>query len=236
MLGTTERFEWWKHRKTILSLLPSKAHFALPLHLQLKDLRTEDEIGKVFGANKTRSPRWRTTYPIWVSSVQLFFRPHYKRSLVLFCTWIFGTLHLPGWPESPLHLVPIMFSDGNFGFARIKGFLALVQVSHATPLSALGTVDVKVFRHEFINIFRFSERRTLHPNDINFIEQIDDDCIRYEEDNETVFLSRDAMDLMRKLIDPRKTVMGQKVMKLSSCSSPRSDRHSRVQLQRQRQW
>jgi len=127
-----------------------------------------------------------------------------------------------------------MSSDGKFGFARITGFFALVQVSHATPLSALGTVDVKVFRHEFINIFRFSERRTLHPNDINFIEQIDDDCVRYEEDNETVFLSRDAMDLMRKLIDPRKT-MGQKVIKLSRCSNPRSDRQSRARLQRQRQ-
>jgi len=85
-------------------------------------------------------------------------------------------------------------------------------VSYATPPSALGTVDVKVFRHDFINIFRFSENRTLHPNDINFIEQIEADCIRYEEDNETVFLSRATMDRMRKLIDPRKT-MGQTVVK-----------------------
>lgn len=73
----------------------------------------------------------------------------------------------------------------------------------ATPLAALGTVDVKLFRHEFINIFRFTELRTLHPNDINIIEQIEDDCLRYEEDNETVFLSRDAIHLMKKLIDPR---------------------------------
>jgi len=130
---------------------------------------------------------------------------------------------------------PIMSTDGHFGFARIKGFLALVEVSNATPLSALGTVDVKVFRHEFINIFRFSELRTLHPNDINMIEQIDDEGVRYEEDNETVFLSPDAMSLMRKLIDPRRTV-GQTVIKLSKYSSARSERPSRVQLQRQREW
>jgi len=122
-----------------------------------------------------------------------------------------------------------MSSDGYFGFARIKGILALVQVSYTTPLSALGTVDVKVFRHEFINIFRFSELRTLHPNDIHLTEQIHDDSIRYEEDNETVFLSRDAMDLMRKLIDPRKAI-GQTVIKVSS---QRSERPSRAS---QRRW
>ena len=107
-------------------------------------------------------------------------------------------------------------------------------MSNATPLSALGIVDVKVFRHEFINIFRFTELRTLHPNDINMVEKIDDDCIRYEEDNETAFLSRAAMDLMRKLIDPRKTVGQTVTVKLSKFSSLRSERPSRAQVQRQK--
>ncbi|KIM42202.1 hypothetical protein M413DRAFT_53349, partial [Hebeloma cylindrosporum] len=94
--------------------------------------------------------------------------------------------------------------DGYFAFARIKGELCLVQVSYATPASALTTLDVKVFRHEFITIFRFAEHRTLHPADIAILEPIDEQLTRYEEDNETVFLARDVMERMRKLSDPRR--------------------------------
>jgi len=94
-------------------------------------------------------------------------------------------------------------SDGYFAFARIKGDVCLVQASNATPASALTAVDVKVFRHEFISIFRFSEYRTLHPADICILEPIDDRLTRYEEDNETVFLARNVMERMRKLTDPR---------------------------------
>ena len=78
----------------------------------------------------------------------------------------------------------------------------------STPVTALSTVDVKVFRHEFINIFRFSDERTLHPVDINIIEPINDELIRYEEENETVFLARDIMQHMRKLTDPRRNTVG----------------------------
>ncbi|KDR68335.1 hypothetical protein GALMADRAFT_78608 [Galerina marginata CBS 339.88] len=94
-------------------------------------------------------------------------------------------------------------SDGYFAFARIKGDVCLVQASNATPASALTAVDVKVFRHEFISIFRFSESCTLHPSDICILEPIDDRLTRYEEDNETVFLARNVMERMRKLTDPR---------------------------------
>jgi len=72
----------------------------------------------------------------------------------------------------------------------------------------LTTVDVKVFRHEFISIFRFAEYRTLHPTDIAILEPIDEQLTRYEEENETVFLARDVMERMRKLSAPRRTAFG----------------------------
>jgi hypothetical protein len=69
-------------------------------------------------------------------------------------------------------------------------------------------VDVKIFKHEFISIFRFSEYRTLHPSDISILESIDEQLTRYEEDSETVFLARDVMERMRKLTDPRMGAFG----------------------------
>jgi hypothetical protein len=104
-------------------------------------------------------------------------------------------------------------SDSYFAFARIKGDLCLVQVSYATPPSALTTVDVKVFRHEFISIFRFAEYRTLHPTDITILEPINEQLTRYEEENETVFLARDVMERMRKLSAPRRSAFGMQAQK-----------------------
>ncbi|KAF8804549.1 hypothetical protein BYT27DRAFT_7194108 [Phlegmacium glaucopus] len=98
-------------------------------------------------------------------------------------------------------------SNGNFAFARINDEVHLVQVSCATPVSALTTVDVKIFRHEFITIFRFSESKTFHPADICIVEPIDDRLTRYEEENETVFLARDLVARMRMMANP--TRMGQ---------------------------
>ncbi|KAF9566579.1 hypothetical protein CPC08DRAFT_593570, partial [Agrocybe pediades] len=93
--------------------------------------------------------------------------------------------------------------DAHFAFARIKGDVCLVQASSSRPLSALAAVEVKVFRHEFISIFRFSENCTLHPSDICILEPIDDRLTRYEEDSETVFLARNVMERLRRLTDPR---------------------------------
>jgi len=69
-------------------------------------------------------------------------------------------------------------------------------------VSALTTVDVKIFRHEFINIFRLIESRTLHPADINILESIDDSLTHYERDKETVYLAKELINRMRILIDP----------------------------------
>lgn len=114
-----------------------------------------------------------------------------------------------------------------FAFARIKDDVCLVQgmlfgvmqyptakqvltvifvysvASSATPASALTTVDVKIFKHEFISIFRFSEYRTFHPSDICILEAIDAQRTRYEADKEMVFLARDAMERLSKLSRPR---------------------------------
>ena len=121
-------------------------------------------------------------------------------------------------------------SDGYFAFARINDEVYLVQgtlfshllkpfslkkthqhnpffslsVSCATPASsALTTVDVKIFRHEFITVFRFSEIKTFHPSDICIVEPIDDRWTRYEEENETVFLARDLVARLRMMANPR---------------------------------
>jgi hypothetical protein len=76
-------------------------------------------------------------------------------------------------------------------------------VSYATPASALTTVDVKIFRHEFINIFRLSEARTLHPADITILESIDESLKIYEEDKETVYLAKELIAHIRNFTDPR---------------------------------
>ncbi|KAJ4465676.1 hypothetical protein C8J55DRAFT_407127, partial [Lentinula edodes] len=90
-----------------------------------------------------------------------------------------------------------------FAFARIQGEICLVQVSSSTPAqSALATVDVKIFRHEFITIFRLSATTTLHPSDIQIMENIDEKLVYHEEENGTVFLARDVMERLRKLTLP----------------------------------
>lgn len=92
-------------------------------------------------------------------------------------------------------------------FISLQPFLtrfSLSLVSHATPASALTAVDVKIFRHEFITIFRFSEATSLHPADICILEPIDEQLTRYEEENETVFLAKDLVDKLRKMTDPRR--------------------------------
>ncbi|KAJ7306760.1 hypothetical protein B0H14DRAFT_2195574, partial [Mycena olivaceomarginata] len=89
--------------------------------------------------------------------------------------------------------------DGQFAIARVNGAIRLVQVSQATPASALSTVDVKIFRHEFIHIFRYLECKTFHPADVHILEIIDDRHKTYEEESDTVFLAKDVTERMSKL-------------------------------------
>jgi len=109
-------------------------------------------------------------------------------------------------PVCNITFVPPSVDGSQFAFARIKGDVYLVQLSMSTPEStasgsALTTVDVKIFRHEFITIFRLVEKTTLHPADIRILETIDDHSKRYEEENETVFLAKDLMERLRKMTD-----------------------------------
>ncbi|TFK64605.1 hypothetical protein BDN72DRAFT_846425 [Pluteus cervinus] len=90
---------------------------------------------------------------------------------------------------------------GRFAFAQIHGDIHLVQVE--SPISPLSAVDLKVFRHEFVTIFRFLESKSLHPSDVSILESIDESLIHYEEENDTVFLARDVMDRLRKLSSRR---------------------------------
>ena len=108
--------------------------------------------------------------------------------------------------HTPAYAAPSSTGD-YFAFARVKGNFSLVQVSHATPASALTAVDVKLFRHEFVSLFRFVECQTLHPADITILEVIDDNATRYEEETGTVFLARELMDLMSRMSDPRRMMM-----------------------------
>ena len=71
--------------------------------------------------------------------------------------------------------------------------------------SALMAADVHVFRHEFITLFRYSHRATVHPADMHILEPIEDDATLYEEEKGTVFLARDVMtNLQRLTMDARR--------------------------------
>jgi len=126
-------------------------------------------------------------------------------------------------PHSLSAKIAMSENDHYFAFAQIKGDVCLVQAS-SMPMSALSAVDVKIFRHEFISIFRFAENCSLHPADIRILEPIDDRLTRYEEDSETVFLARNVMERMRKLTDPRRNML------------KTQSRRTSVVKQRQRQW
>jgi len=113
--------------------------------------------------------------------------------------------------------------EGQFAFARVKGNVCLVQLSYSTPAasSALAPLDVKIFRHEFITIFRFSHCDTVHPADISIIEPIDNHLARYEEENGTVFLAREIMDRLRKLTQSKVVTQKQRPSSIRYYASPR---------------
>ncbi|KAG7097734.1 hypothetical protein E1B28_005054 [Marasmius oreades] len=94
---------------------------------------------------------------------------------------------------------PSSIDDGYFAFAEIKDDICLVQVSSSTPITPLTTIDIKIFRHEFITIFRLLEATTLHPGDVRILETIDDRLKCYEEEKETVYLAKEVVERMRKL-------------------------------------
>lgn len=59
--------------------------------------------------------------------------------------------------------------------------------------------DVRIFRHEFITIFRYSHCASVHPSDFQVLEVLDERFTAYEEEKETVSLAREVMTRMQRL-------------------------------------
>lgn len=66
------------------------------------------------------------------------------------------------------------------------------------PAGALLAASVRVFRHEFLTIFRFSHRARVHPADLRVLERLDGAVA--DADADTVFLARGAMERMQRLV------------------------------------
>lgn len=92
-------------------------------------------------------------------------------------------------------------TDPRFAFARVKGDICLVQLHPIQSETSRGSLGIIVFRHEFVSIFRYSHDLCVSPEDIRVLELLDEDRIRYEEDNGTVFLAKDLMAQLRRMID-----------------------------------
>ena len=95
-----------------------------------------------------------------------------------------GTFASPRVSDSALWFMESLLTD----------FSIVPPSSPGSTSSALLAVDVNIFAHEFINIFRFSHQTTVHPADIQVVNTIDDDSVRCEEDSARVFLSKDVME------------------------------------------
>ncbi|KAI0341370.1 hypothetical protein BDW22DRAFT_1303000, partial [Trametopsis cervina] len=87
-----------------------------------------------------------------------------------------------------------------FAFAQLKGDICLVQVSDESLSSAFMVPDVKVFRHEFITIFRYSHTACVHPAEFRVLCAIDERSALHDEEKETVYLSKDVMSQLQKLM------------------------------------
>jgi len=92
-------------------------------------------------------------------------------------------------------------TDPRFAFARVKGDICLVQLHPVQSETSRESLAILVFRHEFVSIFRYSHDLRVSPEDIRVLELLDEDRIRYEEESGTVFLAKDLMAQLRRIID-----------------------------------
>ncbi|KAL1740975.1 hypothetical protein HDZ31DRAFT_46410 [Schizophyllum fasciatum] len=90
----------------------------------------------------------------------------------------------------------------SFAFATIKDAVHLVQVCPSTPLTGLTAVDVKVFRHDCVSVFRLAGTLAVHPADLRILEVLADEGTLYEEHSGTVFLAKENIDRLRKMTRP----------------------------------
>ncbi|KIJ14538.1 hypothetical protein PAXINDRAFT_169682 [Paxillus involutus ATCC 200175] len=91
-------------------------------------------------------------------------------------------------------------SDAQFAFARVQGDVCLVQLIGQTD-SGTPLLDIPIFRHEFVSIFRYSHSARVHPAEVRLLEPLDDHAVRYEEDSGTVFLAKDLMSRLKRIMD-----------------------------------
>lgn len=110
--------------------------------------------------------------------------------------------------------------DPTFAFAKLQRDVCLVQREHhddpaldtlsyalavvgQTTVDPSGTplLDIHVFRHEFVSIFRYSYSTRVHPLELKVLESLDDHAVRYEPDNGTVFLAKDLMAHLKRILD-----------------------------------
>jgi hypothetical protein len=80
------------------------------------------------------------------------------------------------------------------------------SLAHESCHSALSAIEVQIYAHEFITIFRYSHPAVLHPSDIRILEWLDEQSVLDEEDKGTVFLARDVMERLRRLTDRRLSI------------------------------
>ncbi|KAF9226336.1 hypothetical protein BS17DRAFT_777076 [Gyrodon lividus] len=94
-------------------------------------------------------------------------------------------------------------SDVHFAFARVQGDVCLVQLVGQTDTSTSGAplLDIPIFRHEFVSIFRYSHSARVHPAEVRLLEPLDNHAVRYEEDSGTVFLAKDLMSHLKRIMD-----------------------------------
>lgn len=110
--------------------------------------------------------------------------------------------------------------EPTFAFARVQGDICLVQCQYQHPsrdkqglnthtvlgqtsVDPSGThfLDVDIFRHEFASIFRYSHSAHIHPQELRILESLADHAVRYEPDNGTVFLAKDLMAQLKRILD-----------------------------------
>ncbi|KAG7447054.1 uncharacterized protein BT62DRAFT_100152 [Guyanagaster necrorhizus] len=115
---------------------------------------------------------------------------------------------------------PSVPQSGKFAFARLCSDreVYLVQLTEESCRSLCGdlscpqnapnacftndtqnaSITLRLFRHEFISIFRLAGSKTVRLSDIRILEVIDDAAKRYEEEQGVVFLARGLVSGMRR--------------------------------------
>lgn len=92
------------------------------------------------------------------------------------------------------HFAPFLKKDDRLNVPPVVG--QTVVDPSGTPL-----LDILVFRHEFVSIFRYSHSARVHPLELRVLEPLDDHAVRYEPDNGSVFLAKDLMAHLKRILD-----------------------------------